>query len=98
MGINRLGELQGVSVIEFWKERNCGKRTVEELRRLLERIAAGEFQSPRKEFTTADAGEMIESLEKILEKLPLPRDRKIFLMRLGAETEEAPILKDVGMK
>jgi len=98
MGIDRLGELQGVSVDQFWKERNCGKRTVEELRRLLERVAAGEFQPPRKDFTTADAGEMIKDLEGILDKLPLPRDRKIFLMRLGAETEEAPILKDVGTK
>src|SRR6266446_8694571 len=31
MGIARLGELQGVKVEQFWKERNCGKRTIEEL-------------------------------------------------------------------
>src|ERR1051325_9026863 len=98
MGITRLGELQRVRVEQFWKERNCGKRTIAELFQLLERVGRGEFQPPQKAFTTADAGEMLQSLDQIVDRLPLPRDRKIFLMRLGAETEDAPILKDVGTK
>ena len=98
MGITRLGELHGLTVGEFAKERNCGKRTIVELRHLLERVANGEFQPARKAFSPAETGELLRSMDEIIERLPLPRDRKIFLMRLGAETEDAPILKEVGAK
>src|SRR5262249_40306008 len=98
MGISRLGALHGLPMARLWKERNCGKRTFEELGRLLERIANSEFQAPRKTFSIADTAELVDTLDAAVEKLPLPRDRKIFLLRMGAETVDAPILKAVGAK
>src|SRR5438552_3851688 len=88
MGVNRLGGLDGVPVSQFCKERNCGKRTVEELGRLLERIGSGEFQEPRKAFSVPDTAELLDTLDAAVEKLPLPRDQKIFLLRMGAETAD----------
>jgi hypothetical protein len=36
-GINRLGELNGRSYLEFWRRPNCGRKTIAELRGLLSR-------------------------------------------------------------
>jgi hypothetical protein len=78
--------------------RQCGKTTVEELLRLLERVAAGEFQPASKRFSPSDAGDMLRSADGILARLPEPRDREIFLLRLGMEDKRPPTLAKVGAK
>jgi hypothetical protein len=46
LGIERLGQLDGLPVRNLLKARNCGHHTLEELKTLLRRVEAGEFGLP----------------------------------------------------
>jgi hypothetical protein len=46
LGIERLGQLDGLPVARLLQTRNCGQRTLEELKMLLCRAEAGEFGLP----------------------------------------------------
>ena len=46
LGIERLGQLEGLPVRNLLKSRNCGRRTLEELKTLLRRAETGEFGLP----------------------------------------------------
>ena len=46
LGIERLGQLEGLPVRNLLKTRNCGRRTLEELKTLLRRAETGEFGLP----------------------------------------------------
>jgi hypothetical protein len=95
--VARLGDLNGISVQELRRLPNCGKKTIEELVRLVERAAAGEFDPATGPFSTSDIGDVLCRLDRLLAELPT-RDRDILLLRLGAEGNRIGTLEEVGAK
>jgi Sigma-70, region 4/Bacterial RNA polymerase, alpha chain C terminal domain len=94
-GIARLGDLQRVPFSELLKVEGCGRKAIEELVRLLERAAAGEFQPSSEPFSPSETGELLRSVDTIVAKLP-PRNQEILLLRFGATDNRAITLEEVG--
>jgi DNA-directed RNA polymerase alpha subunit len=60
LGIERLGHLNGVPVRELLRTRNCGSKTLAELKAILRRAEAGEFTFTQRELATqVPAGEEV---------------------------------------
>lgn len=96
-GITRLRDLHEASLDELLRVRTCGTKAVEELARLLDRVADGEFQPSKSPFSSSETGELLRSLDAIVAKLSA-RNREIFLLRLGATDKRASTLDEVGSK
>jgi hypothetical protein len=92
-GVRRLGDLHDVPVTELKAVGGCGEGTVAELRRLLQRAAAGEFTTEAKVPWSPSA--LVRTLDKLVEELP-DRDRRILLRRLAGEGGHPPTLEEVG--
>jgi RNA polymerase sigma factor (sigma-70 family) len=94
-GIARLGELHGLPLREFRRLSNCGRRTIDELIRLLERVARGEFDAVQVEFSPAHCHEVLARLDQLLIRLP-PRNQEILRLRLASEASHALTLEEIG--
>ena len=91
-GITTLGELHGVDLNELRAERNCGKKSITELRQLADRAGNGEFD-------TAKAGsaplETVVCVNAGIAKIG-SRDRKIVAARFGAYGVMPKTLEEIG--
>ncbi len=94
--IVRLGDLDGVSLSEFRRMENVGKKTIEELVRIIERAAHGEFGSVA-ENVPWNPGEFVRTVDALIGSLPT-RDRDILLLRFGGTGGAILTLKEVGAK
>ena len=94
--IKRLGELNGLPYSELLKIDGCGFKVLDELGRLLNRAATGEFR-PGGPFCPGETGELLRSLDIIIAAVP-PRNRDILLLRFGATDNKALTLEEIGSK
>jgi hypothetical protein len=93
----RLGDLNGVAISELKGIRNCGKKTISEIVRLIETAAAGEFKT----ITEANVGWSPVDLASLLDTLILElsaREVEILELRLSGEKEQLPTLEEMGAK
>ena len=97
MNCSRLGDLQGLSFLELKKMKNCGQRTITELRIFISRVQAGEFDLAMSEGRELDLTYLVLSLNEGIGRLN-PRERDMFLLRLGGLGDEPLILAEIGVK
>ncbi len=94
-GVRRLGDVHGVSIHDLRGIKNCGRKTISELVRLIERAAAGEFSAAPD--VAWNPVELVRALDALVADLP-DRDEEILILRLGGRSEEVPTLEEVGAK
>jgi Sigma-70, region 4 len=83
-GLQTFGNLNGRAPFELLQYKACGWRTLVEIRQLIERAIAGEFDVARIDESRAVA-ELVTLLERGLTKLA-PRDRQFLLARIRGMT------------
>lgn len=96
----KLGELNGVSVSELKRVKNCGRKTISEIVNLIEKAAAGEFKVVTETsigWTPADLIDLVEFLDTLVAELSA-RDVEILKLRLAGKKEQLFTLQDVGAK
>ena len=95
MKVQHLGNLDGVLPNELLSTKNCGKKTLAELQRLIRRAQAGEFSyEPTAPWNPAA---LVNKLDKLVQDLP-PRTKQIYLLRLAATTSKVATLAEIGSK
>lgn len=97
LGARLLGDLQGVSFDEVAKVRNCGRRTLAELRAFVRRVQAGEFDIANASVEGLAAAYVIRFVDDTLDRLP-SRTRDIVSLRFGGKDEERMTLDEIGRK
>jgi hypothetical protein len=95
IGVRRLGDVHGVSVHDLGRTRNCGRKTISELVRLIERAAAGEFSAAPD--AAWNPSELVRTLDALVADLS-DRNEEILVLRLGGRNEKVPTLEEVGAK
>ncbi len=95
-GCRLLGDLNGRSLEEIIKSKNCGRHTVNELVTLVQRIQAGEFDG-RSETEGSREERLINFIDDLVMGMPL-RERGIVLMRYGADGSDPGTLQEIGSK
>jgi DNA-directed RNA polymerase alpha subunit len=95
-GCRLLGDLNGRSLEEILKSKNCGRHTVNELIKLVQRVQAGEFES-RSEMEGSREERLIKFIDELVMGMPL-RERGIVLMRYGADGGDVATLQEIGSK
>lgn len=94
-GVRRLGDVHGAPITELRATKNCGRKTISELARLIERASTGEFSAaPDGAWNPA---ELVRTLDALVADLP-DRNEGILVLRLGGRSEEMPTLEEVGVK
>lgn len=95
-GMNRLGELHGLSFRDLRKVRGCGNGTVEEFRLLLRQLQEGAFDRLM-EITPAEAPvEVVQRIDAYCARLN-ERDRDLLVSRLGGRNQPQT-LAEAGKK
>lgn len=97
LGVRKLGDLTGKSYRDIVLMKNCGRKTITELRLLLERASAGEFVASPKELAKMGWADLPAQLDELVQELP-KRVRQIAEARLGPPSKQAPTLEVVGTK
>lgn len=98
-----LGDLHGFPAVKLKTIRNCGKRTILELKEFVEKIQKGEFEtkSTASEFVLTpqelDLAQFIEYIDSFLNELS-PRDQEILSLRFAGKSEEPLTLEEIGGK
>lgn len=95
-GVKRLGDLHDLSICDFGKIHNCGKKTVRELEQIVRRVIAGEFRVSAP-FSPANCGQLLRTFDDTLMKLSA-RDRDVLLYRLGGANGCIRTLEEIGTK
>lgn len=95
MGFRKLGDLHGVLYTQVLCMRNCGQRSIKELKALVERVQDGEFDYGRIKGLGLDflVKQMDESISKIND-----REKEMLLFRLGGGDQRTFTLEEIGMK
>jgi hypothetical protein len=93
----KLGDLNGVPVKEIYDVQNCGVRTIRELNLLLERAAAGEFDSPKAELAKLNFADMLRQMDHIAASIPDDKIDVLYL-RLGGSDNRVRTLLEVSPK
>jgi hypothetical protein len=96
IGARTLGDLQGCTPFELLQYKNCGLRTLREIKQLIERALSGEFDVAQIEEHTA-APELLTLLEQGMAKLS-PRQRQFLLARIGGEGLPCLTFKETGRR
>lgn len=97
MGVQLLGDLQGMSFDQVAKAKNCGRTTIAELRALVRSLQAGEFDIANASVEGVAAAYTIRLVDDTLGELP-SRTREILLLRFGGKGEEQMTLEEIGRK
>ena len=91
-----LGDYDGLFPAQLLEYKNCGRRTVSELRRLIDRADSGEFHATR--IAKNDAiPELLRLIESALPRLS-PRDRDMVFFRFGLKGSEPETLEKIGRR
>ncbi|MDQ6632428.1 MAG: hypothetical protein M3Y82_11855, partial [Verrucomicrobiota bacterium] len=91
-GYKLLGDLHGLETADLLKVRNCGQKSILELKELIRRAAMGEFSSTAREDVGLCLHEIIHAIDSGLASLS-NRNHKIFDARLSLRT-----LEDVSLE
>jgi RNA polymerase sigma factor (sigma-70 family) len=94
IGAQTLGDLQGCTPFELLQYKDCGWRTVGEIKQLIERAISGEFDETQIEESAA-AAELLTLLEQGMAKLS-PRERQFLLARIGEEGLPCLTFEEIG--
>src|SRR5439155_20446691 len=90
-GLQRLGDLPGLSPKDFRACRNCGAGTLKELVGLVKRAEVGEFDSPG----VLNPSELLALLDECVAQLPRSMARAVQL-RFGAREDRLLVMPELG--
>jgi Sigma-70, region 4 len=93
--VRHLGDLHGVTVSQLRAVRSCGRKTILELIRLINRARAGEFSTEPE--STWNPPKLVCALDTLIADLP-NRDAEILVERLGGASDEIQTLEQIGAK
>ncbi len=96
LDIHRLGDFDGHYPDELMQHGNCGRTTIQDLRTLISRAAAGDF-NPTEEDQTNPPLQLLRLLESGLEQLE-PDLHSLMMARLGSPTRAPLTLEELGYK
>ena len=96
IGLRALGDLNGRSAFELLRCKNCGWRTIVEIRQLIGRAISGEFDEAQIE-GSARPTDLLRLLEEGMAKLS-PRDKHLLLARIGGEDVPPRTLEELGQQ
>jgi hypothetical protein len=94
LGLHRLGDLQGLSFKQISRAKNCGQLTLRQLRLVLERVKAGEFQreieeqesdarnAQTEEPDLRDLAQVVAAINRSIDSTRT-RERDVLLRRFG---------------
>jgi hypothetical protein len=82
LGVRRLADLDGLAASRLTTLGNCGKKTVHEIRTLLLRARAGEFEFKPSALRKMSSLALFAQLDETLRHSP-QRDRELVVLRLG---------------
>ena len=95
LGIERLGHLNGVPVRELLRTRNCGAKTLAELKTLLRRAEAGEFTFSQRELATKVPADLLRLIDDLTSRLP-KRQRAFLALHFGAAGKAPRSFDQIG--
>lgn len=96
-GYHTLGELNNVDVQTLLAVKNCGKKCILELRKLIHRACGGEFSPIKTTDLVANLREVSQSIDSAIANLP-KRDREIYEARLFGDNGNPQTLEEIGSK
>lgn len=96
-GWRLLGDLHGVSFQYVSKAKNCGQRTVLELKQLVDRVKNGSFDCDTTETKGNALPRLIQFIDGTIQSVPI-REQGMFLLRLGGTDEHPETLEGIGVK
>jgi len=91
----QLGDLNGVPIAALLNYKNCGKTTIAELVALIEKAAAGQFQTMLGTNVSWPPVALADFLDRLILELPA-RDAEILERRLSGGRELLPSYESVG--
>ena len=94
--VNRLGDLQTRNWRDFKGQSTFGQQTMAELRRLVERAQAGEFNPAAIDPASLQPARVVPLLDKVLAQVNTSKYRDILRCRFGAKTGQFATLQEVG--
>jgi hypothetical protein len=97
LGIHRLGDLEGMTRSKLAHAGKCGKKTALELRALLDRANAGEFDVTPEILKKMSPLDLLSQLDERLLQLER-RDREIVTLRLGGGGQPPAVLTDIARR
>lgn len=97
LGIERLGQLHGLSVRELLVRPNCGGKALAELATLLRRAEAGEFTLADQQLEKSTAADLLGLLDDLASQLP-DRDRQCLLLHFGADGDAPKPFRQIGKR
>jgi hypothetical protein len=95
LGIERLGQLHGLSVGKVLVSRNCGGKTQAELMTLLTRAEAGEFRFSERDLASKTPADLLRLVDDLVSRLPEP-SRAFLALYFGAAGEAPRTLRQIG--
>ncbi|MGD1084840.1 MAG: sigma factor-like helix-turn-helix DNA-binding protein [Verrucomicrobiota bacterium] len=95
--MTRLGDLNGVSLAELRKNRNCGKKTASEVVHLVEKAVAGGFDAITETSVNWSPIALTSFLDTLISELP-DHVVEVLESRLSGERKQPPTLESVGIK
>jgi hypothetical protein len=95
--VSSLGDLHGIAVTDLRDTPNCGKKTIEELVGLIERVAKGEFKSQTESDVPWNPVELLRILDSLIALLPT-REHEVLVFRFGGDGSSVLTLEEVGTK
>jgi len=95
MGFRNLGDLHGVLYDQVISMRNCGQRSIRELRALIERVQGGEFDFSRVKGLGLDC--LATQADIAIDSIA-SRERNMLLLRLGGSGQKPMTLEEIGSK
>ena len=96
--IMRLGDLHARHLREFREQRNIGRTSLAELRRLAERAQAGEFNPDSVALASHPPVRVVPLLDRLLAQIHKSKYRDILRFRFGAETGQFAALQKAGSR
>jgi hypothetical protein len=97
LGVQRLGDLDGVAFSKLMALRNCRKETVRHIQTLVQRANGGEFAVTPEFLQNATPFDLAVQIDQWLHRLA-KRDREIITLRLGGRRHPPARLEAIGVQ
>jgi hypothetical protein len=97
LGIERLGQLQGLPIQKLLVSANCGAKTLAELRILLRRAEAGEFTLAQEEIASSIPSDLLRHIDELVSHLS-EQHRAFLTLRFGASGQEPLTFRQIGQQ
>ena len=97
LGIERLGQLQGLPILKLLVSVNCGAKTLAELRTLLRRAEAGEFTLAQEKIASSTPSDLLRHIDDLVSHLS-EQHRAFLILRFGASGQEPLTFRQIGQQ